>query len=82
MSQQKRRLRDGATAYMSLTNLDPSSMSGEDLRRRMEEIADGIRAIQSTDYVGTPEDQARVNMQHDQLMARYLKLSEEVGRRG
>jgi len=59
----RRRLRDGERG------LNASRENGD-----VEVIADGVRALQSTDSVGTPAENKSVMRAHDEMMD-YLRES-------
>ena len=82
MSQQARRLRDGAAADAKTSDL-PSlqSMTTERFKALEESLYEGIVAIQSTDYVGCPDAQAHVNQQHDRMQKRSTGVRTEINRR-
>ena len=80
MTPQGRRLREGAEAAAIQVG-DLSQLSPVDLRALSAKLRDGVRALQSTDYVGTSAGQAAINRQHDDLLARTKEVDAEIAQR-
>ncbi len=58
------------------------SASYADLEEELSSIGDAICAIQSTDYMGSPEAQEQVNQQERRLQERYNEVQNKLKERG
>lgn len=73
-----RRLRDGAHA-LSLP-MPPPDAAFIMLEAYLNEVGDGVRALQSLDELG-PERDAKALKDHDELLRRYMDVSGRLGAR-